>query len=245
MHRSFATSFAISNYVSYGQIFQSKAIGEPPEFSIIQEVYGGNVRRTSPYECQEGQRPGWVLTISKYQEIIPLLKDAERYCLIKHNQARLVLNYLELDKQECLSFAIAVSMHNQDHTKAEIDINRMTDAYVAGLFAAEGGVQLRKPGYHMRLTISQKSSPKTLKALVAYFGFGFSWKKAYEVSCGRGVEFSRRILPHLRGQKLPQLQLALQSQLRRRQGGRNAKRIKEDTEYAKEAAKEIKRLKRL
>lgn len=109
----------------------------------------------------------------------PLLHVIEEYAIIKSPQATLGLQYLLFVNkpgfhEERQRFYITMKEMNKDKTSYDKRYTNINDAYIAGLFDAEGNVYNAnvkgKHRYYVKIT--QKSDPQLLCHMQAYLGCG-------------------------------------------------------------------------
>lgn len=134
----------------------------------------------------------------------PLLDIVSRRGIIKAPQARLALEFLALPRGACDDKKVMRERMrglNADKAAYAKDYSRLTDAYVAGLFDAEGNVY--HFGTKMYVKITQKSDPQLLHAIAAHLGYG-SLSEQYRFklySHADVLAFWRATAPHLRIKK--------------------------------------------
>ena len=89
----------------------------------------------------------------------------------------------------------------------DIDANRLTPEYLAGLFAADGSVGI----YDGRLvvTITQKSCPRLCQAIATKRGDGCAANGNYVARGKAGLLFLMEIATLIVGQKAEQVRLAI------------------------------------
>ncbi len=108
-----------------------------------------------------------------------LLDIVAKRGIIKAEQAKLALEFLSLPRGACgekTAALLRMRELNADKTAYDKDYTRMTDAYVAGLFDAEGNVYQSGTGTTSKLKlyvkITQKSDPELLHKIAQHLGYG-------------------------------------------------------------------------
>lgn len=172
------------------------------------------------------------------------------YGVIKHVQARMVLDHMSDPSSDPLAFSEALHEMKGKYGEVAIDRSRLTPAAMAGFFAAEGSVGMYKAtrGMKLRATISQYSCNQILDGIAGVLGFGFIVGKILQFSCGQTVIFLRLIAQHIppRFQKHAQVELALafvESRTSKKHG--RLKRTQEQTDEMECTAKRLKEMKKL
>ncbi len=108
---------------------------------------------------------------------LPFLNIVKDYGIIKAKQAELGIEFSSLiNKQNIhemkLEYYNKMKSHNADKKSYEKDYNRINNAYIAGLFDAEGNVYLNliKNKYYVKIT--QRSDPLLLENIKKFLGYG-------------------------------------------------------------------------
>lgn len=108
-----------------------------------------------------------------------LLNILQDLAIIKGPQAQLALEYLSHHRQQGAyplreKYYDKMKNMNKDKSSYSKDYSRISDAYIAGLFDAEGNVYYKKYGvkknYYVKIT--QKSDPVLCSKIQEYLGFG-------------------------------------------------------------------------
>ena len=127
-----------------------------------------------------------------------ILHLVERHAILKAEQARLVLGMLDLprlghgDAKECIRARVSELNAHVPSTKP---FERMCDAYIAGLFDAEGNVYIG-PGRRRYVKITQVSEPDILGHVQAHVECGHVDATTWKAYSSRNIEdFVRRVLP--------------------------------------------------
>ncbi len=156
------------------QISQSYDSGFPPVLLFIKRYYGGSILG---YDSKNSKwRKKWLL----YNSSREILEMIEKYCILKSNQASLVLNLIDTNdtiEQKRLKDEIIETHKTENYQKRELDFSTMCPAYIAGLFDAEGCVALYKEtkpddeywsAYRVHSSIAQRNSTKLLHGINEY-----------------------------------------------------------------------------
>lgn len=110
----------------------------------------------------------------------PILEIMAEHAVLKAPQAKIALEFLSLvnkpnKHQEKESYRQRVKAMNKDKTSYEKDYTKINNAYIAGLFDAEGNVYISdenvsKFKYYVKIT--QKSDHILVKHIQKHLGFG-------------------------------------------------------------------------
>lgn len=133
------------------------------------------VQEQYPYlkisEDKRKERINYMLRASGKQ-LKDMIKDLDTRCIIKEPQIKVAYEYLEyintkhiVDKKESLYRRIC-TLKKLDETSLSKDYKRLSIAYIAGLFDAEGSIQNRMKG--LRVKITQKSNIEILQKICDY-----------------------------------------------------------------------------
>lgn len=162
------------------QVSFSQAI--PQFLHRVQANFGGKV-----YMCKE---PDKDVCKQMYgyrvcgKASIPLLKVLEKGCIIKYNQVKLALEYISLidkpgkvDQREMYCRMIR-KLNEHEYYEVEKPYERVCDAYIAGIFDAEGYIGVSNVKNTLRaITISQRNDPVVLSYIKEYLTYGKVDKK--------------------------------------------------------------------
>jgi len=135
---------------------------------ILKHHFGGEV--SFNLENQEGQRNchSYVNRGKTLPFLVDYIKDE---ILIKKIQIDAVKNILPLlNKQNDEKEKYFQECFNQNKEKIHVDIPNLKIEWIAGLFDAEGNIQLTERG--VRIKITQKNNVKCLEKIKEYFGYG-------------------------------------------------------------------------
>lgn len=224
------------------QIRQSKTEGVPEELELIRDHFGGTLHVKEPEK--ESHRPNWCLSICAKTDVARLLESIRDYILIKKRQVELALEYISKGKEDHYDYYHLLREAKQDYSNVVICSDKITAPYAAGLFAADGSVELYQTDGYYRLSskITKKMCRPVLEAIRQWMGCGCLRVKDVKFTANQSMVFFTRILPYLRGPKLEQIHLAMkfqQSKPRSKQ-----KRTEKQLQEAENIAQHIKRLKR-
>ncbi len=132
----------------------------------------------------------------------PLLTIMARRGIVKAEQAQLALDFLALPRGACeekKAALLRLRELNADKTAYAKDYTRLTDAYIAGLFDAEGNVYQSGKTSKLYVKITQKSVPQLLHKIAEYLGYG-SASEQYRFkmySHADVLAFWRTVSPHI------------------------------------------------
>lgn len=209
----------VSNTNQYSLVvrgFQSQDNGIPVILYLLRHFYGGLIYTSLKRRENQRTQHWYEIQGIKSQYI---LKDLSEYQLLKRNQALLAAEYLKLENP-----SVEVQQSYVDRLHAMKDLaayqavtfeNRpISDAYIAGLFDAEGSIGLSKSAQTACFwtTIAQKSSLNLLQYIKTHLNNNVKTTinkngDILNISTRSTTEFISRILPYST-QKKPQLLLA-------------------------------------
>jgi hypothetical protein len=223
---------------------QSRNCGVPLELEYIQRVYGGTVKSLSPTNLNS--KTQWQLIVSDRGSLVGLLGDLEEFAILKADQASLALKRLKpvTDEQVGEIARMMRNMHQKSsYLAVDIDTKRITPAYLAGFFAAEGHVGVFSRGHCVTLhsTLTQWNSPKLLDAIRQYLGYGSLHDGELHFAAQQSERFFSLILPFLEGQKKKQVEIALDYQRRK---PCHRRKTREEQEWIDGVVETIKKLKK-
>jgi hypothetical protein len=142
-------------------------------------LFGGNLQCRLPKEGSDikNVRPSWVLCLSRPAEWMVVAEVMRDHGILKAFQAEIALQLAagkisidEARKQIGMTQDGKGTNKTALYRAMKINKDRLTDAYVSGLFDAEGCVQIAKGKYYPYVNISQTSSPALLGALAEKLG---------------------------------------------------------------------------
>lgn len=231
------------------QVSQSYNKGEPPELKWFQGVFQeGNIHLKR--EVNGAVRKQWELNIQSTGGVTRVVNALLPRCIIKRPQLQAAAEYLT---GGCVDMSVAPFLKalKTGHHDVEIDPERITIPYVAGLFAAEGTVGLyavkRSKGYRLKSTIAQNSCIPLLHAIKKKMGIRCTVHSGYLAFGPRATfELLSQIQPYLpRCQKRRQVRIVL-DWYNDRTDSRTLCGSEKEEQFAKteEVAKKLKTLKR-
>lgn len=197
-------------------ISQSRDQGMPPEFVPFLENFGGNVctRKLPP-----GRRKGWVWRAKSVDVVRKILGVIRDNSITKAPQAERALKYLDGRRDDCEAAASFLADSKKSYHLVSIPTNRVSFPYIAGLFAADGSVSLKRQKGSLRLvtSITQKSCVPLLEAIKEKLGGGCVDKERIYLGSAVGVRLLEKMRPYLEhSQKREQVDLAIEFHSRAR-----------------------------
>jgi hypothetical protein len=230
----------------YVAIAQSHNAGEPPELVFVQQYYGGKIYEQT--RSSQAHRRRWQLLIRSSDIARKFLVDMADHAVTKSSQAQLALKYIDGGRADHAKYYAMLRSAKKDYTGVAITKERLTEDYIAGLFAAEGCVGLyptANGGYLFRMTFSQAQCKGLLAALSVRLGCGVVCAPGNLVICGDdAIPVMQMLVPRLVGQKRQQVQLLLEYQMSPIRS-RGKIRTKEENKEMRKIVRETKRLKKL
>lgn len=233
-------------------VSQSKQDGTAPELVLIQRYCGGSIHQTTPAKrARETWRTIWRYTLTSTAGVVSVLRAWVRFGHIKRQQAVIALAYLEEGRVDVYGTRFALSGAKHLYQNVVVEPSSLTDAYVGGLFVADGCASLRAArtrgkisNYRIDISISKPLCLPIMHALKTFYGFGsVSTRKQWHARGVNAREFLLRIQPHLFGQKVPQVERVMHvctAPTRRRERCKT----QEELDVLAECERELKRLKR-
>jgi hypothetical protein len=200
--------------VSFSQACDTQV---PPELASIQQRWGGRVQKQGSPKSM--QRQVWQLNICKKQDVIRILQDLQPHCVLKLPQIVDSIAFLQhRTKKDVEGFVSRMHDWKKRYYEVTIDPLRLTDAYIAGLFAAEGSVGLYRKNqteqrYKFTVSITQSGCLRLLEQIRAKIGFGLVSSNPGRLMIQRRLDcrdILDRISPFISGQKAPQVELVRQ-----------------------------------
>lgn len=156
------------------------------------------------FYCKDNIREIYSIKINSYYSKY-MVKYMEPYVIFKKNQIQCILEAIDIKgeykKEKLIDLKNKCQEYNQRLTDVEYDFSKMNDAYIAGLYDAEGCITIGHRGvneYSCKVGIAQKNHPIVLTKLVEYFGYGTVDRYTY-VICGKNHirNFLERMMPYL------------------------------------------------
>ena len=219
---------------------QSQDAGVPEILTYLKTFYGGSILLSAPRNGMN--RAKWVLLISG-DRCRPALIDIAKHATIKCKQACVALAFMDDNEANKRASAPKVKAQLSDmkrrYSEVAIDRRRIKYAYLAGLFAAEGNVDINKRGL-INIKIAQKSCIPLLNLIASGLECGTVNNVCLNISGKKAVPFMRAILPFIVGPKKPQILIALQ-QIDDQIARRGRKRTREDEKVTERRRIEMKR----
>lgn len=227
-------------------IAQSHNAGEPPELLYIQKHFGGRIYLVG--KAKENLRARWQLRILVLTEVELLLGVMLKHGVVKSDQARYALEYLRKRRTNILESVEAIKSAKTNYQNIEIDSDRLTPAYLAGIFVAEGSVCLVRQSstqdYDIRSNIAQASCVRFLYAIHEKIGFGSVNGGKINFACAQTIKLLEMIQPYLKDcQKKPQVE-AILTFVATRTTRPSYKRTAKEIETMECVANELKKLKK-
>ena len=218
----------------------------PPELVYIQSLYGGSIYASSR-KLKSTHRPRWSLYIGATVDVMRLLRDLATTCVVKLPQVEEALRYMDSDRQSPKDCRLRLSQLKSATNDVTIDASRLTDPYLAGLFASEGTVGIYKLSnggktFVMTVNIAQGGCIPLLVAIKSVLGCGSHPTNGHLYLSARIAEqFLLRIQPFVIGQKVPQIKLALEFQSKKCFTGKRSVTEVAESEIASAELKKLKR----
>jgi hypothetical protein len=227
------------------EIPQSYNAGKPPELKSLRDRLGGRIYVDRPAEGNV--RKSWKLVNQTVVDVIVIFDILVDHAVLKQPQALLARSYLRDGRENPIDIVERLQQMHNNYQDVEIRRERLTPAYIAGLFMAEGCISLSKtrPGYRsLESSIAQSGCLRLLEALQETIGFGRINDGKLKFACAQTVRFCRMILPYMMpSQKKPQVELALRY-VEIRTSNRGHKRTIQETEYEEEIAEQLTKMKK-
>lgn len=182
---------------------------EPPELRFLQSKFDGGIYRDR--EATETARCSWRFQAyaSSMEKMLSVMAD---HGIVKRPQAELALDYLAGEKIDAEYFAYEISREKSIVESVEIDVDRLTIPYLAGLFVAEGSVGLHLNqcrSYNLASSIRQSSCPRLLHAIKNKLGYGYVSSGQLKFSGKATAKFLESVQPFIKkSQKRRQINVA-------------------------------------
>jgi hypothetical protein len=229
-------------------ISQSYNASVPPEFTYIAKYFNGTLW-TSDKSPPPNTRKNWKFLLQSLKNVTTFLKAISPYVIKKRRQVDLALEYLRGNREISThaDYKERISQCTRTYYTVEVDNQRLTYAYIAGLFEADGTVSAPKENannFKLEAQIKGSESPILLDAIQQYVAYGCCSGGHWKASSQQAATFCRNIQPFIIGQKKPQIVLALQMQALKTPG-RKTPLIASEIAHIKELRTEMKRLKHL
>jgi hypothetical protein len=189
---------------------QSYDDGVPPELLWLQEHLGGTARVARKKAGEV--RTQWHLSISSRAEMEPALNLIVQHGILKREQATCALDYFQ-DREEARTTATKLRELKSEYASSVVYQERITDAYIAGLFMAEGNVGMyrnKHGGLDLSSKITKNGCVPLLHGIRSKLGFGSVCSGAIHFSSRQTIQFLDRVSKFItkkRSQKFQQLEL--------------------------------------
>lgn len=232
------------------EVPQSYDAGIPPELSLVYNLFGGNISISR--EKKGDMRTQWRLRITqptgKLREVLELVRD---HGILKRESAIHALDYMDGHGDDRDTSRSLVRETHDNYASVTIDTNRITMAYVSGLFAADGSIFMKKSKetFDLRASITKKLCIPLLHAIRKFLDAGFVCESVGYLSFSRGQV--KRLLPLLKehlwsSQKIPQIELVERFQKGMEKYSQiPRKRSRDELKFIEEIAMELKKIKKL
>jgi len=194
------------------QIAQSSRLGEPDLLKAVQMRFGGIITKKSEGK-NEDQRPQYSLRILENSKHHPFLDAIAQHGIIKEPQAREALCFLSGDtasrlRQEACDRRLQEL--KSEYPLIPVDPMRVTAAYRAGLFEAEGCGRIEDGSIF--IDWSQDGSPDLLKALSNVYDRLYGLKGTvrggnFRILGDKAAPVIQELRKWVRGTKLQQLNI--------------------------------------
>ncbi len=227
-------------------VAQSCQQGEAPELAPFKEHWGGTVRER---KLPKKRRRGWVWRLKEQDRVAELLAVIHRHGITKAPQAARAAAYMRGPRDDCAEVARAISEAKRSYHEVTVDPARITDAYLSGLFAADGSVSLKKSttgAVSLHASITQRSCVPLLEGIKARLGgAGHVDRNRLYLSGSAAFDLLQRVSPYLlHAQKGPQAALGIKF-FERRSALRRKHASNEEREKDIEMMTEMRRMKKV
>lgn len=156
------------------------------------------------FYCKNNIREIYSIKINSYYAKY-MAEYMEPYVIFKKNQIQCILEAIDTKgkskKEKLIDLKNKCQEYNQRLTDVEYDFSKMNDAYIAGLYDAEGCITMIHNGimeYRFKIGISQKNHTIVLTKLVEYFGYGLVDKYCFIINTKAHIQdFLERMMPYL------------------------------------------------
>lgn len=189
-------------------VVQSRNEGKPPELLHIAALCEGTIVKSGA--IHPNRRTHWVYRASASTGGKRLLGIVCKYGVVKRKQAKLALKYLEGGKRDPERVHRRISRTKKRIHRGKILLQRLGPAYLSGLFCAEGSVAVYAG--KLRAVLCQRSWPALCEAIAKKLGLGNHNGGQYVAYCSEALRFLQMIRPFAVGQKVEQIDLAIEYQ---------------------------------
>ena len=227
--------------VSFSQSCES---GVPPELQHLAGHFKGHLWKRKP---NPKHRQGWVLNITNREDVLAFASAIVDKVAIKTDQLRTAVDFMLGVRDDFEAVYLELKASKSSYNEVVIDPRKLTDAYIAGVFEADGSLGMYKAkggGFEARLRITQWGCVDILHKILSKVVVGHVNKQGYlEVAESQVLPILGKIAPHLRGQKKAQVDLVY-AYLRDNPSHRGKRREDGEVEEKAAIAKRLKELKK-
>ena len=194
------------------QIAESSRLGEPELLKAVQMRFGGVIMKLSDGKTED-QRPQYCLRIHENSKHHPFLDAIAQHGIVKEPQAREALCFLSGDtasrlRQEACDRRLQEL--KSEYKLIPVDPTKLTPAYRAGLFEAEGCCRIHDGSIY--IDWAQEGSLDLLKALSNVYGSLYGLKGIvrggnFRIQGDKTAPVIQELRKWVRGTKLLQLDI--------------------------------------
>ncbi len=187
---------------------QSCNLGEPPELQRLRELFGGGIHQKGAKHVNWRTKWEWWRNISSLDDAF-VLRCMAKFDPFKGLQAKVALEFLATNRREWEPFIQRLKDMRWSND-IEIDAAAVSDAFIAGLFAADGC--LFSSDIQLSLIITKPKCLPLLHAMAQRIpGSTMSDKRGrIEIHAqDKVLDLLHKINKHIFGQKQPQVQAAI------------------------------------
>lgn len=179
--------------------YQSCTEREPPELKELQKWFKGRLYLSR--KASESHRAQWMWKACSPDVIRPVLRLMSTYGIVKREVADIALAYLDAGRSSADIWKEKLSKATQGYLSATVEESKITPAYTAGLFVAEGCIRINRghgTAHYASLSIAQLGCPQVLHALSTKFGVGSVHRGEWFVAGSTSVaKLLSDIKPHI------------------------------------------------
>jgi len=224
---------------------QSRDAGIPAELSYIQAFYGGTISAAAAPKRKD-VRQHWKLDIVRGADA--LLVDLAEHAALKCRQASIAIAYNQAENRRQVFSECRDQLKEEKRVDADVIMltNRITDAYLAGLFAADGsvGIYKGKDGCLQLKSMISSMRPAVVSCIQQVLGYGRLARGRIIFGPRDTIKFYELIRPHLVGAKVAQMELGSEFQSKQASRKRRLPTPQEQKEL-EEIAEKVKKMKKL
>lgn len=177
----------------------------PSELLHIKRYYHGTINKVTPKNTQ--QRINYTLSISVVRHVIILLEHLALHCIIKKPQAEIALKYLKdaetaTEETKKLAFdQLKTFKKLSNYQNIQPARDRVVDAYLAGLYCADGSIGLYKRNdaraCRPQVSLAQKSNINLLEMVKERYAPRSQIDKKKGILLTKRVNDIRYLLQHM------------------------------------------------